>query len=463
MVSGPKVLLVQLESNPGPVLRQIPVVGSPMKVIYSQALQCLVVAVLVHDRPTLAFIHPDTGLDIGWATNKDRESVEFIGGLGKVGDKIHGLSEWQYSKEGRIWRYLIVTTHEGRLVVVSAEVDRETPRADGLPTVRYCTRFHKRVNNQPIYSAIGHEDNLIYCAGHSIHWEILDSAERRIKPVRSFELGSPATSLQITNGKLMALTMRESLEIFDYAAKEGSATGPDHVDPKQRHAVHMMEVAGLQPDDAMASVVLVADQNCEVGGLWVPWQVPGKDCEPVFEAELPASIRRFRRGRARPVWEQGQHVPKYGRLISTTDDADILGIALDGSIQHFTLISKEIWRVLRFIQNMAALDKELCPFSNANKDGDMADPDFDLEPRFDRGLQMHVDGDLLRRCLAEGAVERLLTSTTHYSRLREFLHKVEDGQYTRELAAPEVSVEEERRKYIGLVYAILDYYMRPIM
>lgn len=456
MISGIKLLLAELQHQPGPAHRHLPVGGTPMKVIYSHHLQCLIAAVNKEDRPTLMFIDPDTGEDLGRPMNnkkEQKEPVDFISGLGKAGDRIFGLSEWEFKKEGNSWRYILVSTRDGRLIVVSTK--RGEARDDGPPPILYWMQFQRKGFDRPVYSVVGYDEGLIYCVGQNIHWDVLDTVDKKLKEVKTFALGSPATSLRIANGKLIALTSRDSLEIIDHSPGDGESTGQSHVDPKTRNAIHMIEVAGTQPEEPLGSVTLIADRDCGVAGLWVPWQVPGRDCELVLEAELPTSIRRFRRGRTRPIWEQGQHVPKYGRLVSTVDDAEILGISLDGSMQHFSLLNLDSWRLLRFIQNVAVTNEELYPFTYEHID-DYSD--FDPEPRLDRGLEMHVDGDMLRRCLEKRALQRLLSWPDHEARFVELLAALDDGRHTAGLTLP-----GSRSELFGIAYDILDYFLRPVL
>lgn len=456
ILSGSRVLLADLQLQPGPVHRQIPVEGTPLRIIYSHHLQCLIVAVNKGDWPTLMFLDPDTGEDVGVPTDKNGAPLPSIPGLGKQGDRIFGLAEWEYTKDGNVWRFLLVSTREGRLMVISTEQEGQSVDG-GRPKIRYWVRFKKPSFERPIYSVLGCNEGIFYCVGQTIHWDVLDTTEKKLKPMKSFDLGSPATSLRMANGKIVALTNRDSIEIIDYLADEGDeSSGLIHVDPRARNAVHLMEIAGPQLDEPQSSLIMVCDRECGVGGLWVPWRAPGKDCEPVFEAELPASIRKFRRGRTRPCWEQGRHPPRYGRLAGTVDDAEILGICLDGSMQHFSFLNVEIWRTLRFIQNLALTSSELYPFTYETVD--LAE--FDPEPRLDAGPEMHVDGDMLRRCLEKRALERLIACPSHVSRFAELLDELEDGRLTADFG---VEGHGLREKYFALAYDILEYFLSPVL
>lgn len=454
MASGPKLLLAKLQKKPGPVHRRISVPGTPTRLMYSQKLRCLVAAVNQNDRPRLSFVDPDTGEDLGQPSDKNRNHVEFISGLGKTGDTVYGLEEWKFEKDGSVWEYILVSTRSGRLIVVDTE---RTMRDDGRQSIRYWARFTHKEPDVPIYSVLACEGGLIYCAGSALHWLILDTEAKRLKRLESISLPSPATSLQIANGKLMALTSKDSLLVINHSTDGSSVPSLCHADPKPRNATHMIEVAGSQLDDPMGSIILVADRDCGIGGLWVPWQIPQKDCEPVFEVELAASVRRFRRGRLRPPWDRPYHQPKYGRLVSTLDDADILSISLDGSLRHFTLLDVNIWRLLRFIHNLGLTSIDLCPFTCVGFSGALSE--FDPEPKLDKGLDMQVDGDLLRRCVEIRGLENLLGSSDHAKRFMDLMDALDGGKYTAKLE----DGPGKLTSYILLAYDILEYFLkRPL-
>lgn len=465
MVSGTRLLLAEMRTTPGPVHRSIPVDGVPNRVIYCQFTQCLIAAVNKPSGPTLKFINPDTGEDIGVPTDKHKVPQQCIAGLGKPDDRITSLADWSYRRDGHVWNFILVTTKGGRLIVVTTE--KVTSR-DGTPTVcRYWTRYRQEFK-EPIYSVTGYDEGLIVCCGHTLHWEVLDIQEKRLKPLKSFALGSPATSLRMSNGKLVALTSYESLIVLDNLETEGEPTKLSHVDPWRRNGIDSYEIAGpqqlVEAVDGVATtggIHLLADREGGVAGLWVPWQTPEKECEVVMEAELPSSIRKFHRGRTRPYWEQGFRIPQYGRIPVTLDDAELLGVSLNGAMYQFTLLSVEAWRLLRFVQNLAGLCPELSSvvdqvgdhggvgWSSPPYDGDASG--MNVEPKLAYGMDMQVDGDILRRCLEKRMLERVIGP--HFDRFTELLGDV---------------VEEEKKKwlkrkggnegYFRVAYDVLEYY-----
>ncbi|KAJ9131153.1 Mono-functional DNA-alkylating methyl methanesulfonate domain protein [Pleurostoma richardsiae] len=458
LIAGSHILLAELQPQAGPVHRHLPVGGTPVKIVYSHFLECLIVAVTIGEKPTIKFVDAETGEDLSKPTTKDGDAVSFVSGLGNAGDRIYGLAEWEYRKGSNTWRFILVTTKQGRLLVISTEKEGATGGARSK--VRFWTRYKKRAGTaEPIYTVLGHADGVLYCAGTTVHWEILDDIERRLIPVRQFELGSPATSLRVFNNRLLALTNRDSLEIIDFA-REGLPNQMvlAHADPIVRPTSHLIEMSGEPKDDPDSSVILLCDRESGVAGLWVPWQRPGDDCEVLFDAELPASIRRFRRGRTRPGWLQSMRGPKYGIVPSTRDGADILGMCIDGSLYHFTLLSLDTWRFLRFIQNLASVSPVLNALAKPETGSSDSDSDdFDPEPKPDQGLEMQVDGDFLKRCTDKRAVAGLVEN--HLERFKELLDGVEEGRWT----AGFKDESHPTTRYVELAYDILDYFLAPVL
>ncbi|KAH6631648.1 mono-functional DNA-alkylating methyl methanesulfonate N-term-domain-containing protein [Chaetomium tenue] len=479
MISGSRLLLAEMHGEPGPVHRSIPVKGGmPNRVIYCHFLQCLVVAVDSRKGPDLMFINPDTGEGIGKPTDQRGVMQFYIAGLGKQEDRITALTEWNYRRDKSVWNFIIVTTMGGQLIVVTTE--KLPPQNGGPTTFRYWTRFKKDVK-ESIYAVVGYDEGLIYSTRHAIHWEVIDHQEKKLRPLKSQPLSSTATRLRISNGKLHALTHQDSLLIFDNTDAGTANAQACFADPWRRSAFDCIELAGSpaptppqSQTDAEASsstaattttdyditdgIHLISDRGRGVAALWVPWKSNDKVCEMILQAELPSSIRRFCRGRTRPVWDQLSGRPRFGRLPATVDDAEILGVALDGSLYRFTLLSIEAWRLLRFVQNLAVTKPFVCPFGASvarmrGLDDGAEDPDWGSEPTPAGGGEMQVDGDILQRCLERRVLE-LLVGKDEYERLARLLRALDGGRHTEGFAE-----KGDYAKYFRLAYEVLEYYL----
>ncbi|KAJ4300467.1 hypothetical protein N0V88_003142 [Collariella sp. IMI 366227] len=496
MISGTSLLLADLHHQPGPVQRSIPVKGIPNRVLYYRPMKCLVVAVTERNRPTLKFIDPDTGEEIiGKPVDKSGEPLDFIVGLGHEGDRILALSPWDYKKDGKVFNYLLIGTKNGWVIVASLQ--KLGPSDKGGPGIRYWTR-HKRdvekqdadkrgagkrdVDKKPIYSVIGYDEGLVYCANRTIQWEKLDPREKKLEVFKIAQLNSPASSLRISNGKLIAMTTSDSLVVLDHVSGNESEAGDGlansevrHVDPWRRHGVDFISVAGPadpslqveEPETSSAAaapalvaqalaaqavgaqslatrtaaavaaaaptpttssneIFLVSDRDCGVAGLWVPWQTPDRD--------TGGCPRR-------------QMTPRSW------------GASLNGALYQFTLLSVEAWRLLRFIQNLAILGSEkggVCPFARMQREQIGLD-ERGPEPRLGGGFEMHVDGDVLKRCVEMRALEGMVERQGQVQRFVALLGEVDGGKYTEGFEEEEGGYE----RYFALAYDMLEYYLLP--
>lgn len=476
--------LAELQSQEGSVQRHIPLGMTPLKLLYSHVLKCLVVAVRTPDgKPTLRFIDPGTGDDLSIPLNgQTKEPVEFINGLGIPDDRILSLEEWHVSVEsGHSYYYILVATHGGedggRVLIISPKPDRPRP-GESRGKIRFWTRHKIKPSQEdskgPVYAVTASGRKIEASMGTKLLDLRLDEGERKITQVSSHELGAPAWKLSLLPKSLrtMALVKGESIRILegDEADHELSVT---HIEPSSRPALDMLEVAGDWASSTSApvlseppnSIVLVSDQNCSLAGLWVPWDTPGRDCEVLFEADLPSSVRRLHLGRTLPAWSRDKRKEKkFGLLTASVNDAEILGMGIDGSIQHFTLLDLSIWRFLRFIQNVADTSAELYPFTHIEFEEEEEEDEFDPTPELGRTLEMQVDGDLMQRCLEKRALENLIQKRGEWiGMFVGYLDGVDGGRWTREFKEQMDDGKEKRRRYFELAYEILEYFLVPVI
>lgn len=475
VVTGSRLLVAQLEPGPGTISRRIHLGGTPSRLMYSHVLRCLVVAATFDDRPTLTFMDPDTGEDLSRPTDRNREDhLEFIRGLGHEGDRIHSLCEWLYTKDEKTFSFILVTTNAGRLLVVSAT------RSQGM--VKFFTRYKKSISDTPIYAVCADEDNIFFCAGCTVHWDKLDVVEKKIKSYATMGLASAATTLAVAERKLYALTQNHSLEIIDLDSveqkKDFHVVGEGLMEQRTRPATHMLDVGDPANNPSSWPLTLLSDRECGVAGARVPENGDGREFTIVLEAELLASVRRFRRGHTRPPWWRSKTAqPRYGRIASTVDDAEILGICLDGSMQHFTLLSMKAWGVLRLIQDAATQHDH-----HQVKDGSRATGRRLAEPSTSPKTQLHVNGDILESILINRGLERLFESDGNFGIFKRYLDELDDGTSSRvpksadypgsgmdigdnsgDGAAGEDGTDTTRRKYMELGYDVLAYFLSPVL
>jgi hypothetical protein len=358
LISGTKIMWAQMDAATRAVPRHIPLQATPSRIVYAHDLQALIVAVNVCDedsfsRTALRIIDPDSGEDITRPVNKSKEEVDYISGLGKEGERTLGLQRWQFKKENHSWWFILVCTSGGRVLVIDTKQVPDMQTSSGL-AVQISTR-HKFKCEGPITAMVAGDEGLFYCDNRILKWEVLDIAQKRFKKIHEYELPSPATSLVLENGTLYALTRSHSLITLELDPESAMPTmRPCSSDEVARHSLHMISTT-------VDNMCMVTDLDCTVTGLWCQ---PSSDFTTIFEAELPSSIFRLRKCstsfRGPEDWLCGKEL---GAEIARLNNGDVLGNSIDGSMYQFTILEERLWRLLRFVQNLAERSPQICPYT----------------------------------------------------------------------------------------------------
>jgi hypothetical protein len=410
VAAGSRLLLAGLSTQARPTPRRIPIGGTPSRILYSHTLKLLLVASTAHGVSTLLFIDPETGANVSKPCDKKKIPVDYINGLGKTNDRIFRLLEWSYIKDGKTWHFIVLSTSSGRVVMISTE--REEMQAElseeGNPhekpnfQMRFWTRYKFKCE-KTVYSIVGYSDGLFYCSGTTLYCDTLILAEKRFKHLATYELPSPAINLVYEDGKLYALTNSHSLEILELVPEPGGdfKLVRTHGDQVTR-ASFFHRILGSPSN---CPLHLISDKECSVAGLWATQDTRADTLDTVFEAQLPYSILRIRRGNCRPIWDPSMSsgTTKSPLLeLNSADYPEILGMSIDGSLCNFTILDTEAWSFLRFLMNLALQSPKICEFTHTERDL------MKIEPVMEPKTMMHVDGDILRRCLEGRSLEELL-------------------------------------------------------
>lgn len=461
MASGSTLYISVLQYPPKPLLRHLPISGDPVKVMYCHRLNVLVVAVIEAQRSHLRFIDPDTGRDLSLPVHSTGREDSNIGGLSEEGTRVLSLSEWEYERDGHKWAWLVVAIRladgKGAVLLVSADKHESTVPDDEGHKIRFCTKL-KRSLDEPVWSVATVPQGLLLCFGSSIRYDVYDHEHRKFEVTKIHQLSSPAAWMEVVDGELHVVTIKHSLEILDFrSSPEDQAMTRLHSDDNTKNLMHCIQAVDMSGKTKNQPISLLSDIYCGLWGMWVPPQ----DDEPlkvVFQAELQSSVRRFARARAWPPWHSFARTAKYGRIRSSPDDADLFGLGIYGSLQHFTILSIEAWRLLRFIQNLAARCPDLCLPAASSAGIDDMDDEWDPEPQRRPIVNMQVDGDILERCLDKRALEDLVSRPDHAGRLRELVDAVSDTR-----AGEDGMSSGRATDPISLAYEILRYYTSPAL
>ncbi|GAP82946.1 putative thermotolerance protein [Rosellinia necatrix] len=455
MVSGSRILITELQPKPAPVPRPIRTNGTPLGAIYSERLEALVTVVVKSGVPSLHFFDPITGVDLSRPIKKvsgeDEErvvDVDYITYLGNSDTKVTSLLHWRYKNKGHVYEWFVILArskhNQGRLLVVSAEQEVATQDTGTSRQIRFWTQFQRKIKDGSPRSGTTDDVGLFLNFGKTLEYHVIE--DKKFKTAMKYDLPSPAMCLEVVDGHLHVLTAHHSLVILDYTSH--SAIGDRQMiqvstDELARSGLHSINLGSVIEIGERQRFVLTSDPMCSVYGLWSPG--PGFDTanlQLIFQAGLMVSIRKFIQGRTRPRWARDS--PRYRNAPSRPAKHDILGLAIDGSLTQFTILNEDEGRLLSYIQNLAR------PRPTGQDDASKLQLGADSITK----AGMHVDGDILQRCMEHKMLERIASTPQQVLELQELLKAPGIG-----IDMANSRVLDEALLVYKYTYDILDFYL----
>ena len=195
-------------------------------------------------------------------------------------------------------------------------------------------------------------------------------------------------------------------------------------DGQARNSIHhlVVDIPGTTPDSSEVAsgsdrrssthtpvqrrVVMVSSKDGTVAGLLQPAKQTNQlAARQLFEATLPRSITRLKKGGIRPAWREVR-VP--GVLVN-----DIIGTASDGAMYGFSLLDAKAWRLAKFLENLCRWSREMDLRQAARGQDIHVEIDPDRLPTDASRRSQHVNGDMLAAAFLSGAgparLEKMLT------------------------------------------------------
>lgn len=440
MISGSRILFTELQSRPAPVPRYMSVGGTPLKMLYSERLDALVTIIVKSGIHSLHFVDPSTGADLSRPVTKRTTNrgvaqkyvdVNHITYLGKSNIKVVSLLNWQYKHKGYMYDWIVVITKvsdtQGRFLLVSTEEEEAVPETESPRRIRFWTQSNRKLSDGSPRVGATDDDGLLITYDKTL--EYLTIADKKLYVATKYELPSPAMNIEAVDGKLQVLTSRHSLIVLDYKSENALKNQRMiqlYTDEIARNGLHSIDVTlGIPRDQQQECVTLTSDLMCGVYGLWMGPSSPHlnwPEFRLLFRAELTASIRKFVQGYTRPYWARSLKRKPSGPLAK---HGDVLGLAMNGSVTQFRIVDERMWRVLRFVQDLALRSEEICLVPVCHIENNDDDDDYDeLDPTYLKKTRMHIDGDVLKRCLDERALERIVSGSENLKRLLGLVNRV---------------------------------------
>ena len=204
------------------------------------------------------------------------------------------------------------------------------------------------------------------------------------------------------------------------------------VDKKPNQEVSSSKPTSKSTTSKNRTLVLISDKYSSLTGLVQPVNRTLQSAAPtVFEASLPRSVTRLRRGTIRPPWRSTY--PPSTNILTTGRSShsnftngktsmssklassrsvpgvlidDIIGTATDGTLFAFSILDEPAWRFLKFLENLLHAKESLKPKPDSReKKGEKGyitrrDVDPEPDPRGSgQSTAYHISGDVLASLL----------------------------------------------------------------
>ena len=449
LVAETRIILAHVKTNSVPVPRHILVNGDPLRLIFSKAWNCLIVAAKEAGGLSLQFLDADTGEQLArpiMKTEKGKQAVSFLKYLGDPKDSITGLYEWILVKGSHTFAFIVVGTKLGKLFIVGVEPDEGETTAKGNERLIYYTRFRKqedesktndihKAKSKSIFAITSNGCTLMYNSGDNLRVEHLYLNEKKLKlAFKPYCLDSVAMRLRVEGNKLFVLTLKSSLHVLripeydpdNMPAEPTKSLSLLHEDDRSQTAFDMIDIGSteLTNERGQFPIHMVSSTDGGLTGLSVPRYPQERSLDTVFSGRLQCSIRRFVRAHSSPGWLGSAKERKYGTLPLGQPDCAIFGIALNGAMYHFTLLDRPLLAFLHYVQHTIltrALPSQM-PLT----------PEFGGKNRTYKRFNSRdvLDGDILRRSLDHHLLVDEIKTKQQLRKLCQLLDDLEGGKHT---------------------------------
>lgn len=435
MISGDDFLLAKLEHTISTVPRQIPVSGTPNRLIYAEQQRCLVCASMKYDTRIFPSARPH---GIPEERRQIWPVIDFVPSRSdepsftydmQPGERVHALLEWSL-KQGDDKKYgfiLVGGSYTKPNGLVKGKITFLQPVNQSWAVVDVRERWSMKFD-APVYAFVLLDElRLVACAGKDVQVFGYSQEERRwLELCAPYGLASFGICVT-TSGTLIYVSTNDDSLVRLELIEDGASDHPFRLTPRSMGPRADKLLSHLVLSDPLTAspnetTTLMTTKTAQLIALThpSPTTTTSKTAPILFEAQLPRSLTRLRQCAIRPTWKPP---PPPGVLLS-----NILGCAPDGTLLGIALLSDSLWRQLSWLQRLCEWDETLSPHS-------FQDPKYAVGEgtyaRNERGMPIglsarrgevvmrtarpkeqdgHVDGDVLARAMVggrEAAVRRL--------------------------------------------------------
>ncbi|KAK4631737.1 hypothetical protein CLAFUW4_03604 [Fulvia fulva] len=447
MVSGDELLVAGFAAVVGSVPRQIPVSGTPTRVIYAHSTRCIVCCSVKTEVRTLPSSKPHSPPE---QKRQIWPIIDFIPAKSddpsfsyqmQPGERVSALLEWSFKQSNeKTYSFILVGgsyvrqngARRGRITFLQ-------PTVRNWEVVDVCESGRNLVFDDQVYAMALYDDmTCVICAGDSVYLYMFFVEEKKWNQIcKPFKLASPGIKVTIeefeAESRLIVIsTLKDSIvsllldeEVDDSLRDLTPTMVATRADSLLGH--YTIKPEYLEAYD-YETFTLATTKHGQLFAISRHQEDEGLDAPPkyMFEAQLPHSLVRL--AASNPSHHRGDAPKGIPRSNETGAPLPrITGCATNGAIMGILLIEDVIWKRLSWLQSLVEWCPELSPHSYASPAySPTASRAMDTRGRAvpvglhsvenevvmlfsgrSRLNDMHIDGDVLERVFERGAIEAL--------------------------------------------------------
>nr|POE94489.1 hypothetical protein CFP56_16729 [Quercus suber] len=424
VISDGELIIAKLDHSLSTVPFQMPVSGTPNRVIYDARHRCLVCASQrTQNKSSRTSMSPRPARQIFPSielinTRSKIEDIPYTYDM-KPGEQVFALASWSYAPEGetdKTYSFILVggsytsskdqNRQKGRIAFLQPRLDNRQ-----IVGVKASTSL---TFDDAVYAITAYDETtFVICHGIYVSIYQFSYADRKWESVcQPIVLTNRGSSVSVSKPLIHVATSGDSLvtlRLDDTAPRRRlvhHANGPDA-------AVSLSHlIISPDQDSPGPSVALLSTMYRTLIGLathhpTAPSPHPSQH-NTLFTATLPVSLTRLRRGNIRPSWRG----PAPSGILAD----DILGCATDGALYGVALLDRALTRRLTWLQRLCEWSPALSPHTHHRP---AYNPRLDASELHEQGIPaglapgasgevrvrthrsasegMHVDGDVLAR------------------------------------------------------------------
>ncbi|KAK3057215.1 hypothetical protein LTR09_002254 [Extremus antarcticus] len=446
VLSGNEFFAATIEHRTATVPRQIPVSGTPSRLIYAEQQRCLVCVSTKYETRAVPSSLPH-------AKPEERRQIfpviDFVPARNDApsytyemqpGDRVYALLEWSFKQsEDKTYSFILA----------GGSYTRPSGSVRGRITFLQPTNKNWEIKDVKEGRSIAFKDSVyalalmddltfVACTGKSVVTFGFAEEQKKWEPLcKPLDLASVGVFVTVASSTIYVSTNDDSLVSLEMVrAPDGDeypftlqlkSSGP-RAEQLLSHLVLPSSNKTDETSESKPATTLMTTKHGHIVALSHPTNTGSNASTILLEAQLPRSLTRLRQCSIRPRWKA---VPPQGVLVD-----NIVGCAPDGTLVGVAILDEGLWRKLSWLQRLCEWSEELSPHSWQtseysvsegsyarnerimpvglvdNSDGSGRREDVVMRTGKPKAQDGHIDGDVLARLMVDSSAAAKLRLKT---------------------------------------------------